>query len=98
MDESLVFCLLLFIAPFALCCLLEYGAGRIKGHALRRGLSLPLPLLTGGVFLLSLYKTAAVTGWDRLGWEILDYLAGSALAGTGLGWLMAKSKKQRKDL
>lgn len=93
MDESLIYCLLLFIAPFSLCFLLEYGAGRIKAPRLRRGLSLPLPLLLGGTLLFSLYQTAAVTGWGRLAWEILNYMALSALAGTGLGWLLGRRRE-----
>ena len=90
MDTSTTLFLCLFAAPFLLCCLLQYGAGRIKTPRLRRALSLPLPLLAGGVFLFSLYKTAVITGWDRLVWDILDGIFGSALAGTGLGWLLGR--------
>lgn len=93
MDASAALFLCLFAAPFLLCCLLQYGAGRIKAPRLRRALSLPLPLLAGGVFLFSLYKTAVITGWGRLVWDILDYFALSALAGAGLGWLLGRRRR-----
>lgn len=93
MDGATAFILFLIVGPFLLCLLLQYGAGRIKAPRLRRGLSWPLPLLWGGALLLSFYKITSVTGWGRLLWEVLAYLSLSALAGTGLGWLLGKRKE-----
>ncbi len=95
MDESTAYVFYLVIGPFLLCFLLQYGAERVKHPTLRRALSLPLPLLSGGALLFSLYKTAAVTGWELLGWTVLDCIAGSVLAGAGLGRLLARNGQKK---
>ncbi len=92
MDESTAYIFYLAIGPFLLCFLLQYGAGRLKNPSFRRWLSLPLPILCSGVFLLSLYKTTVITGWDVLGWTTLACITGFALAGVGLGWLLTKNR------
>lgn len=95
MDESLVYSFYFVIGPFSLCFLLQYMVGRVKHPTLHRVLSLSLPLLLGGSLLFSLCMTAAVTGWGRLGWIVLDCITGSALAGVGLGWLLVRNKQKK---
>ena len=94
MNEATAYVLSCTIGPFLLFFLLQYGAVSLKRPGLQPWLSLPFPLLAGGGFLLSLYKTAVVTGWGGLGWAFLTYLTGFALAGTGLGWLLARRKRK----
>ncbi len=71
----------------------------MKDRVVRLSVSLVLPLLTGFLTALCVYKINTVTGFDSLSWGLMYFpWSCGALTGTLFGWFYGWfARKEKKD-